>query len=272
MSDSRKKTGLVLSGGGIRGFAHLGVLKALEEANIDIHLIAGTSAGALIGACYASGMKASDIYEFLHDKDVFSLSEITLPKRGLLNFRRLERELREKLPETHFEKLPIPLVVTVTNLNTGKQEYIAQGDVISAAIASASIPTIFTPVTLGKYEYCDGGVFNNMPVDQVKGKAEVVIGVNISPVKPIDNIGSITDIAARAFQLSVNAGSESVEPQCDIYIEPEGIGNYDLLDTKHIQEIHDAGYNAAKAALKTIDPELFTAKKPTWWQRFKKTI
>jgi len=267
---NRKSIALVLSGGGIRGFAHLGALKALEEANIPIDFIAGTSAGALIGAFYATGMKTDEIYDFLKEKDVFSLAEITFPSTGLLNFKRLAKEMRNWLPVQQFEDLPIQLTVVASNLQLGKVEYINSGNLIDAAIASASIPAIFSPVKIGKYDYCDGGVFDNMPIPTARQQADVVIGVNISPVNDITDVGSISDIAARAFQLSVNANSMPNLDLCDVYIVPQGIGDYGLLDTKHIEHIYQAGYKAAKEQIKTELPKALHI--PSFWEQTQSTI
>ncbi len=268
--NKRKTIGLALSGGGIRGFAHLGAIKALEEANIPIDYIAGTSAGALIGACVATGMKVDDIYDFLKVKDVFSLTEFSLPSKGILNFKRLAKEMRKELPYHRFEDLPIPLTVVATNLQLGKPEYINSGNFIEAAMASASIPAIFSPVRIGEYDYCDGGVFDNMPIKTVRKHADIVVGINISTVNEIKDIGSISDIAARTFQLSVNSNSMPDLSTCDIYITPDGIRDFGLLDTEHIDAIYQAGYQAAKEKLSDEIPEALRI--PTFWERTNETI
>lgn len=266
----RKTIGLALSGGGIRGFAHLGAIKALDEANISIDYIAGTSAGALIGACVATGMDIDDLYNFLKVKDLFSLSEFTFPSKGILNFKRLAKELRKELPYHRFEDLPIPLTVVASNLQLGKVEYFNTGNFIDAAIASSSIPAIFSPIRIGKYDYCDGGVFDNMPIKIVREQTDIVIGINISPVSEISDIGGITDIAARAFQLSVNSNSMPDLSTCDIYIAPKGIREFGLLDNEHIEEIYQAGYDAAKEKLASEIPEALRI--PTFWERTNNTI
>lgn len=249
---STKRIGLALSGGGIRGFAHLGVLKALEENNIPIAHIAGTSAGALMGCFSASGLKAEEIFNLLKDKDLFSLSTIKVPHKGFLNFERLMLEMYNTLPHQSFESLLTPLTVTVSNLNLGRVEYIKQGDVIQASVASSSIPAVFTPVKIGDYEYCDGGVFNNLPINQLTDDCEIIIAVNISPIKEETEIGTISDIAMRAFQLGINANTIPELSSCDVYIEPANIRNYGLLDSKHIDTIYEAGYLAGLEKMEEI--------------------
>lgn len=158
----RGNVALVLSGGGARGFAHIGVLQALERREVEIDLIAGTSMGAVLGALYASGHDADALYDLadgLSWRDVFDLSLQT----GIMKGGRLRMFLAEHLPAT-FDELNVPLVVTTTDVETGEEHVILEGDLVDAVRASASLPGAFEPVQIGHRILADGGIVNNLPV------------------------------------------------------------------------------------------------------------
>lgn len=158
----RGKVALVLSGGGARGFAHIGVLQALEEREVTVDLVAGTSMGAVLGALYASGHSADEIYALakgLSWRDVIDLSLQT----GILKGDKLRQFLAEHLPPT-FEDLEIPLAVTTTDMETGEEHVLLQGDLVAAVRASSSLPGAFEPVQLDGRTLADGGIVNNLPV------------------------------------------------------------------------------------------------------------
>jgi NTE family protein len=154
--------GLVLSGGGARGFAHIGVLRVLERAGARFDVVAGTSIGALLGALYATGLGADDLYELADDthwRDVLDLSLQT----GLFKGSRLEAFLAEHLPET-FEELELPLAVTTTDIETGEGVVLLEGELIRAVRASSSYPGAFEPLQIDGRTLADGGIVNNLPV------------------------------------------------------------------------------------------------------------
>ncbi len=157
------KIGLVLSGGGARGFAHIGVLRVLERAGAHFDVIAGTSMGAVLGALYASGRRADDLYRLADTtswRDVVDLSLQT----GLFKGDRLEAFLAEHLPRT-FEELAVPLAVTTTDIETGEGVVHMEGDLVRAVRASSSFPGAFEPIELAGRTLADGGIVNNLPVE-----------------------------------------------------------------------------------------------------------
>lgn len=158
----RERVALVLSGGGARGFAHIGVLQALERRGVEVDMIAGTSMGAILGAMHASGYSADELYELaagLRWRDVFDLSLQT----GIMKGAKLRQLLAEHLPET-FDDLRIPLVVTTTDVETGEEHVILEGGLVDAVRASSSLPGAFEPVQIGTRILADGGIVNNLPV------------------------------------------------------------------------------------------------------------
>jgi NTE family protein len=145
MPETQYKTGLVLSGGGARGFAHLGVLQALNESGIFPDIISGTSAGAIAGVLYADGHKPKEILGMMHSGSMLDYMRPTLPRNGLLQISGMEKILSANLRAKTFKDFKIPFC-TATDLNRGKAVYFSEGDLLTAVIASASIPVLFNPL------------------------------------------------------------------------------------------------------------------------------
>lgn len=242
----KHKLGLALGGGGIRGYVHLGVIQALQEQEIAFDMIAGTSAGALVGAFIADGMPPKEVHELLKSKNIFEYSKFHWPKDGLFKLSGMQDVLKESIRAKTLEKLKTPFMATVSNLNKGKVEYMTEGEVNEVVLASASIPFIFAPVEMNGDKYADGGIFDNLPIRPLLEVCEKVIAINVSPVEPTDDLDSLMKVAARTFQLSVNNMDEELLNQCGVLIEPDGIGQFNLLDTNQEDELFEIGYEHAK--------------------------
>jgi len=139
------KTGLVLSGGGARGIAHIGVLQALQEMNITLHALSGTSAGSMVAALYCAGYNPGKILEIFQTNRFYKLVWPALKSSGLLNMRKMERTLIRYFPENSFEVLRIPLYVYATNLRTGEGVMFHKGPLVQSLLASSAIPVLFHP-------------------------------------------------------------------------------------------------------------------------------
>lgn len=161
-SSTQERLGLVLSGGGARGFAHIGVLRVLEREGAHFDVVAGTSMGAIVGALYASGMNAAELYRLADGLHWWEIIDLSL-QTGLLKGDRLQALLAEHLPGT-FEELKLPLAVTTTDIETGETVVILDGDVVSAVRASSSFPGAFEPLQIRGRTLADGGIVNNLPV------------------------------------------------------------------------------------------------------------
>lgn len=243
------KIGLALSGGAARGIAHLGVAKALFEKNIRPDCIAGVSAGSIAGAFLADGHEPDELLNIFLGKRMFSYLGITLGRVGLFKMTGLRDALEKNLKARKFEDLKIPLYVACTNLNSGRVEYFNEGDLIEKIIASSSIPGLFTPVKINNSLYADGGVLDNLPVRPVKDVSKKVIGVHVNYTGPQDELGSAMSIVERSFHLSIGARISEMADECDLFIEPEELGNYRLMDVSRSREMFDIGYKYAKKML-----------------------
>ena len=240
------KTGLVLSGGGTRGFAHVGVIAALYEKGIKPDVISGKSAGAIVGAFIARGKTPEEIMGIFENENFFKFTKLNLPVDGLMKLSGLEDVLNREIPYKTIEELPVSLFVTVVNLNTGKVEYKNSGPIDLTVLASASVPVLFSPVELNGFKYAAGGLLDNIPVKPVKNDCERIISVNISPINPREKFKNLAQITARTFYISVNADLKEVKKYSSLYIEPEGIDTYDILRLSHARELFELGYNSVK--------------------------
>lgn len=180
-----KIIGLALGSGAARGLSHIGVLHALEQQEVRIDLLAGTSIGALIGALYASGVPVSRLEQVackLNWRKLAGLIGPIIPTSGLLDSRRVTRFIEELLPVKTFEELGVPLAVTATDIESGELIVIRQGLLLPAIIAAISFPGLFPPVRVGKRYLVDGGLCSPVPTDVVRQMgAEIIIGVCAIP-------------------------------------------------------------------------------------------
>lgn len=247
--DKKYKTGLVLSGGGMRGFAHLGVISALYDAGIKPDIISGTSAGAIVGAFIAGGKTPEEILNMLKKGGFFKYTKLHLPIDGLLKLDGLKEVIQKKIKAANIEDLEMPLFISVSNLNKGIVEYKNSGPLGEIVLASSSIPILFSPVTLNGDVYADGGLLDNIPIAPIKNDCEKIIVSNISPVNPVSELKNLIQIASRTFYMSVKFNLEEVKDVASVYIEPDGIENYDVLSRSHADELYELGYNAAKKQL-----------------------
>jgi len=240
------KIGIALSGGGVKGFAHLGVLKALEEKGIEADVLAGVSAGAIVGSFIAAGKKPSEVMKLINESDFFDFAKLSLPNRGIFTLDNMTENLKKSLGIKSFEELKIPFYVGAANIERARMEYFDKGDLIKIIQASASIPVLFSPVEINGELYVDGGLFENLPVNPLLDKCDILIAVNVKPVNLNGKLDSITDIAVRTFQLKTIVNAEELKAKADIFIEPTGIEKYNILNTKYSQELYDLGYNYCK--------------------------
>ncbi|AMV72998.1 patatin-like phospholipase RssA [Desulfuromonas carbonis] len=179
------KIGLALGSGAARGLAHIGVLKVLEEAKVPIAAISGTSIGALIGALYAAGVSVAQMEEIAREvdwRDLARLVDPVFPGAGLIDGKKVSRFIAELLPVQSFEELRFPFAVTATDVETGEDIFIKQGNLLEAVRAAISFPGIFTPVRFGSRFLVDGGLCNPVPVDVARELgSDKVIGVCAIP-------------------------------------------------------------------------------------------
>ena len=184
----KKNVALVLSGGGARGIAHIGVIEELEKQGFEIKSIAGTSIGALVGGVYAAGkMQEYKNWMYTLDKlDVFNLVDFTFSTQGLVKGDRVINRMKEFIPDINIEDMEIHYAATATDISKREEIIFTKGSLYKAIRASISIPTVFTPVKIKDSILVDGGVVNNVPINHVKRtKDDIVIAVHVNADTPV---------------------------------------------------------------------------------------
>jgi NTE family protein len=244
--------GLVLSGGGARGAAHIGVLKALEEHGISPTHVSGTSVGAIVGALYSAGVHWSEILKFFKTVSIFTTKRFAFNKPGFLDTEKFYDDLKVFFPRDNFDALEKTLYITATNVISGNLKIFSKGQLIKPVIASASFPGVFTPTEINGSYYIDGGILNNFPVEPLKQYCDTIIGVYINSLKKV----SIKDlkysytVADRALKIRAEVDSVSKFADCSLIISPENLGEFGVFGMSNTDVIFEMGYSEAMKALK----------------------
>lgn len=249
----RKSVGITLSGGAIRGVAHIGVLQALEEQGIEIDYVSGASAGSLVGCLYAAGYSPKEILDVFEDTSIFSLFSVGAPKLGFTDLSYINKKVKELIPYNNFEQLKKPFFASVTNLSTGEFEIIGEGELAKVVVASSSIPILFKAQKMNEDLYVDGGVLNNLPVEPLRPTSDVLIGVNVSPIREAADgrLDNLMNIGFRTLDLVMWSNVEPRLQQCDIVIEP-GAEVYTFFELNKAREIYEIGYQTAMEQMDEI--------------------
>lgn len=244
--------GLVLSGGGARGLAHLGAVKALYEEGYRFDVIIGTSMGAIVGCVLANGHEPDEIIEKLKGNLFLSFFRPDLSANSMLTMNGGRKILEKLLTVKNIEDLSIPFIAVATDLTHGTPCYFEKGDIIDAVIASSSIPVIFPPVVIDGVQYIDGGVLNNLPVRYIRKNCEKIAGFHVNP----QNLGlqdgevkGFANIADRAFNLCMLSNVLPDIELCDFYLEHDHLDEFTTFDFGKAKEIFEIGYENMKKTL-----------------------
>lgn len=250
MENKHFRIGLALSGGGAKGFAHIGAIKALHEYGLEPDIVSGVSAGSLVGAFYCDGHSPEEMLEMFAAIKFLDFAEIVMPKKSFLTMHGFKSFLQKNIRAKRFEDLKKPLKIIATDLDHGESVIFESGENIPAKVAaSCSIPVLFPPQFINGVNYVDGGVLKNFPVSPLKDICDIVIGVNATPLVVKEYKKTIISIAERSYGFMFKANSFQDVQLCDLLIETKETYNYNLFDTEHISEIVDIGYNAACLAI-----------------------
>lgn len=243
----QKEIGLVLSGGGVRGMAHIGVIRAMEEFGLDAKMVAGSSVGALVGALYANGNSVTDMLRFFKETPLFKYNFFALAKPGLIDTERYIDIFKAYFPHDSFEALQKQLHVVATNLELGEEEFITSGELIKPLLASAALPPVFSPVSYKGMLYADGGIMNNFPAEPVLERVDFVIGSNVSIVSKLQkkDLNNSIQLTGRVTGLMVYAINREKINRCDLVFEPQELEKIGILDRKGIENAYAIGYENA---------------------------
>ncbi len=242
-------TGFVLSGGFIKGFAHLGAIQALLEHDIRPQIISSTSAGSLVGALYADGNEPYQVLEFFDGLKFSDFTKPILPTTGFFELKELEDFLHAHLKRQRIELLPVPMVITATDLDHGKSVFFRSGDIAQCVAASCCMPVLFSPITIEGTHYVDGGVLMNLPVSPIREECQHIYAINVSPLMTPDYKLNIISIAERSYQFIFRSNTVAEREMANVLIEPVNLSGYSNIDLDKSKEIFMAGYEKAKEVL-----------------------
>jgi NTE family protein len=257
---TRPRVALVLGGGAARGFAHIGVIRVLEQEKIPIDMIVGTSVGSLIGAIYASDANSFDLEWTaftLQKDDLFDFGIMTaLTGMGAAKGDKLEAFVKSKVPVQNIEDLKIPFAAVATDLNRGVMVVLDKGPVARAVRASSAIPGVFQPVDFQGKELVDGGVIDNIPAAVAREKgADIVIAVDISQNVVNFNITNLIDVMLQSITIMSAENAKYRKKDADVLIAPK-VGNVGMLDFSQKKQCMQAGIDAAQKAMPEIKAKI----------------
>ena len=287
VENTRPKVGLVLSGGGAKGLAHIGVLKVIDSLGIKVDYIAGTSMGAIVGGLYASGYNAEQLDSIFSKIDVDALLQdytpresksfyekrndeiyaLTLPfnkfklglpsglSKGLYNFNLISSLTQQVSHVRDFDELPIPFLCIATDAETGEKVVLDSGILAQNMIASGALPTLYSPVEMNGRLLIDGGVIDNYPVEELKARGlDIIIGVDVQDgLKTREELKGVTSVLAQINNFSMIEKMEGKQKATDIYIKPD-IKGYTVVDFEKGNEIIAKGKEKALEFIKELAP------------------
>ncbi len=253
----KPRIALVLGGGAARGFAHVGVIRALEQEKIPLDLLVGTSVGSLIGAIYASDLNSFDLEWTafqLEKDDLFDFGVMNaVSGMGLAKGDKLEDWVKQHVKTANIENMKLPFVAVATDLNWGQKVVLDKGSVARAVRASSAIPGVFQPVQHQGKILVDGGVVDNIPISVAKAKgADIVIAVDISANVGNTNITNLLGVTLQATNIMFALNVEHAKKDADVLITPTGIGDIGMLDFTQKKRCMQAGIEATQKAMPAI--------------------
>ena len=258
------KIGLALGGGAARGFAHVGVIQVLEEAGIKPQLVAGTSAGSLVAALYASGKSGAQLQQTALGMEEVAITDWMLPLIGKGVFRgdALGRYVNQLVGGRLIENMALPLGIVATDLNSGQAVLFQRGDTGTAVRASSAVPAVFVPVRIGTREYVDGGLVSPVPVRFARQMgADVVIAVDISSPPEGNPASDTLQILLQTFAIMGKSINQYELKEADVVVRPSLVG-LKSADFSARKLAIDSGRAAMLAALPALKARLAAAGAP----------
>jgi NTE family protein len=258
--DNLPQYGIVLGGGGALGFAHIGALLALEEANIDISMISGASIGSIVGAMYAYGYSPQDMMDIIEKEKLYKLSKIfnlhPFNQHGISNHKKVEKILHKIFSVNSFDSLKRFFALSMTNFIELETEYACSGGQLREKImASAAIPSVFEPMLIDSIIYVDGGMMNNLPIEPIQGKCQKIIMIDVTAVSKQTLTSGKIKIGYRAGLAMMKQMNIHRIAQADYYVGLEKLEQYNLFDFGKYKTIIQIGYDGMKQYLEE-HPEL----------------
>ncbi len=248
------RLGVCLSGGGARGFAHIGAMRALRDYGLIPDVIAGVSAGSIVASFYAAGLlndSANDpLLRIFSNAKFRDFAEMRVPRESFFSLNRFQKIIEREIPYKNIEELPIKTLICATDIDNGTKVAFSNGPLSESIIASCSIPIVFEPVTINGKRYVDGGVLRNLPAWAIRHLCDYLIGINCSPLyTPDEPASNILEIAHRAYSLMSKNNVVPDLEMCDLVISLSETAGHQVFSLKDLQQLELSGYRTAVAAL-----------------------
>ncbi|SFT84585.1 NTE family protein [Chryseobacterium formosense] len=236
--------GLTLSGGGMRGIAHIAVLKALEEYDLKPDIISGTSAGSIIGAFYSFGKTPDEMMDIVKNTTFFSRSYLKLSKNGIFSSKFILKLFNDHFPEDDFKVLKIPVYVAATEMTHGIVDFFSEGELFGPLLASSSVPFVLPPVKIGEKIYVDGGVLDNLPIEPIIDKCDFLIGSHVNSISydGLENMSLMKEFD-RILHLAIAKSVYSKASHCDIFLDPPKMTKFSLFKKNFLDEMFAEVYD-----------------------------
>lgn len=244
--------GFALSGGFIKGFAHLGAIQALLEHDIRPEIYSGVSAGSLAAVFCADGNEPYKVLEFFAGHKFQDLTKLALSKKGFLELSELIDFIKSNLTVERLEELKTPLIITATDLDHGCSIHFRKGSIAERVAASCCMPVLFAPVVIEGTHYVDGGVLMNLPVSPIRWMCEKVAAINVSPLIAQEYKKNIVSIAQRSYNFMFRSNTFAEREKADLLIEPSDLSNYSNVELEKAEEIFMQGYNTTNSVLNRL--------------------
>ncbi|MBD5291813.1 MAG: phospholipase [Bacteroides sp.] len=251
LNNSKPRFGVAFSGGGAKGFTHIGSMMAFENFGVQPGIVSGVSAGSIACTLFAAGLTPNDIIHCFEEYDSFgSFAEITIPRTSLFKMDRFAKLLDSWLPVKNLEELKIPTVVCATDFDAGKSIGWSRGEIVPRVVASCSIPIIFPPVRINGVNYVDGGVLRNLPAWAIRKHCKTLIGLNCAPLdRGYKFKNSMIDVTLRTYSLMSKSNTLQDLELCDYVVRTPGTSRFGTFDLKALREAVRIGYDATSKVL-----------------------
>jgi NTE family protein len=251
------KIALALSGGGSRCIAQLGVIHYLQERDVKISAISGSSGGAIIAGLYASGMSAMEILEALKGINFKSYLKYNITHGTIYSVNSAIKEFQEIFGKKDIGSFDIPFYCCVVDYESGEVEYKKEGDLVTLMLASSALVPVFAPIEYEGKEYVDGGFCDGMPVYPLKDISDFVISINVNPFFKTAKNSFLSHLTRGMFIMltnNINMGKS----MSDMHLEIEKMGRYSIFDLKNFDLFFEIGYKSAKKYERELDELLYT--------------
>lgn len=248
--------GLALGGGAVFGIAHLGALKALEEHGFRPTHITGTSIGAIMASLYAFGYKPEAIRDMCSELDWWHVSSFGWSKYGIMNNSAMGDFVRCSIGDRDFSESPYPMAFIATDLASRTKVILDQGDVATAAMTSACVPGLYSPIERGDQLLVDGGLVENVPISPLKGwGVDFVMGIDLNGSQRRREPGGMFDALVTAFDIAIDSHTRTQLAEAD-YVLSLDLADYDRTDPDQSDELFQEGYDACRKAIPAIRKQL----------------